>query len=112
MKNEKKAFTPECKNMLDNLDRKTMKQEITEEEWKKELIRIFKHNLCNHITDNKSHRYRLEQEKAPDESGAFLVKWYRRPESNRHGQSPSVFETDVSTNSTTSARGVHYMDWP
>jgi len=38
MKNEKKAFTPECKNMLDNLDRKIMKQEITEEEWKKEPI--------------------------------------------------------------------------
>ena len=30
--------------------------------------------------------------------------WYRRPESNRHAQRASVFETDVSTNSTTSAK--------
>lgn len=37
------------------------------------------------------------------ETGALSGNWCRRPESNRHGQSPSVFETDMSTNSITSA---------
>ena len=31
--------------------------------------------------------------------------WYRRPESNRHELGSSVFETDASTNSATSATG-------
>ena len=49
---------------------------------------------------------RLRREKAkaaPLEGYGLCVSWCRRPESNRHARSATVFETVMSTNSITSA---------
>ncbi len=43
------------------------------------------------------------KQKFPAENSGEFDFWYPGPESNRHEQSSSVFETDASTNSATGA---------